>query len=237
MKKFVALLLAVLMISCMSMTVFAEETDSTINVYDSDDNLTSKTTTTNTENKDVTVEVKAEDGAISVDPTYYVVLTWEDLTFTYTLGTKAENIEWDPITHQYVDKTSNTAVTGTWSCSYTNDAGEKVDNGTNNIENAVVIANHSDAEISVEAKLTKTATTNGVTTTLSNTEGKTGAIALASGVGVQYMDAAKAVYDVSVGDSVPTDITASSCVVANISVTISAGDSLKWESTVPSTEG
>ena len=91
MKKFTAIILAVMMIMTMATTAFAAESG-----------------TIDTAAGSKTIDVSAQYTGSTTPPTVYSVdLAWDAMSLTYTAaGTR----EWSPSTHSYTDKT-----TGSWS--------------------------------------------------------------------------------------------------------------------------
>lgn len=110
MKKLLSLVLAIIMICCLSVSVFAGD-----DTYDGSGS--------NDYSNEVVVKI---DSSTAPDDVYYVVISWESLVFTYSYGEKPV---WDPENHTYItsgepgwDKTtagikvsnsSNVAITAT----------------------------------------------------------------------------------------------------------------------------
>lgn len=92
MRKFLALLLAVLMVCGMSMVAFAEEVDSGV---------------TGNKEGDVVVKVTDEDGNdVTIDNTYIVTVEWKDTEFHLEVSDPDKDITWDG--EKY------TVTNGTW---------------------------------------------------------------------------------------------------------------------------
>lgn len=86
MKKFIALILAVLLIASMSVTAFAADV--------ADGDITSNTA--NKKTGDVKVQVTDAAGNVfTADATYFVVITWGDLIFDLEVANPKTNITWD----------------------------------------------------------------------------------------------------------------------------------------------
>lgn len=129
MKKIIALALTLVLVLSMSVTVFATGSTSgksgTV-VYDTTKTPAVGPTDTNGE---VTISMNSTDA--KVDNVYYVVVAWNNLTFTYDFGNAT--LTWNPLTHEY-------AVDGTtkgWSKEVEKDA--------------LTVANHSNAPVTVNA--------------------------------------------------------------------------------------
>lgn len=161
MKKFLALLLAVMMIASMSITAFADDvtennlyaTQQTANPTGKDDSLASH---------DVNVTSKLFDGETTITPTYHVVVTWETLAFEFTFNQSATEAKWNPATHTYQYVTGDGTLedlTGKWTGTYA-----AADGASATITDAVKVDNHSDADVYVTASAGTG--DNGVTTTL-----------------------------------------------------------------------
>lgn len=178
MKKFLALLLAVMMIASMSVTAFAAED------VEAKDIRKELKTDAATEGKtaDVNVVIKNNDNeSMTADTVYFVVVEWKsmDFTFKFTNTTDTE-IKWDPTQHAYVNA-SNEKLEGAWQADDTNDI--TVSGTAATQENAVKITNHSNATVTVGAAVNTTAV-NGVETTIS--EGTD--VVLPSAVGLTTTD-------------------------------------------------
>ncbi len=185
MKKVLAILLATAMVLSLSVAAFAT-VPSTLSGAELDGD----------ESGDVIVNVKDKNGnEITGTKVYKVTITWEDLVFTFKADQEADEILWDPDTHTY-------NITGKW---YVGDT------QTNEIENAVKLANHSNAEVTygfkfenaLEASPKLSQLTSGVTAELTGTTEGT----LASAEGTAYADAPAAAVDVEVDeDAIPTKL-------------------------------
>ena len=129
MKKIIALALTLVLVLSMSVTVFATGSTSGESgkvVYDTTKDPVVGPTDTNGK---VTISMNSTDE--NVAEVYYVVVAWNDLTFTYDFGDA--KLTWNPLTHEY-------AVDGTtkgWS--------KKVET------DALTVANHSNATVKVDA--------------------------------------------------------------------------------------
>ena len=149
MKKFLALLLAVMMIASMSLTAFAADNEGLL--YDSNGN--------NKSTSNVTI---AMDGSVPTDEVYYVNVSWKALSFTYSF---VAGVTWDPLTHQYV--AANDAPIGSWK--WTDNTSTVTGNAAGvELEKAITVTNHSNASVDVVAAFGSdaTMTTNGVTATI-----------------------------------------------------------------------
>lgn len=122
---------------------------------------------------DITISVDTSD----TDVRYNVVVTWTAATFEYD---RADS-EWDPSTHTYSDK-------GEWT--------------KDEVKGAVVVANHSNADVAVSVgAYTEDA---GINVTASATGSTTLETAAADGRYGVYENAAKVTYDLTVGaDDIP----------------------------------
>ncbi len=88
MKKIIAIVLSLALVSCMSIAVFAAE--------EKDENL--EAVGSSTSNVDVKVE-----GTESIETVYYVTVDWDSLDFAYSFD---DSNEWNPQNHTYT-KTSD----------------------------------------------------------------------------------------------------------------------------------
>ena len=198
MKKIIAILVAVSMLVAFSaFTAFA----AVIEELDGSDSA------------DVTVNVQDANPQPQpeIDPVYYVDVAWETLEFTYVwTSTDGSSVSWNPETHTYQGENGEDA-NGAW------------DNDV--IADAIVVTNHSDANINAFAKFSNDATVsdavNGVTAEVS-CDGDMVELASAAVVAYGDYDAAESgSFDVSV-DGQP-GIT-SAFTVDTITVTISNPD-------------
>lgn len=198
MKKIIAILVAVSMLVAFSaFTAFAAVID------DLD----------GTETGDVTVNVEDANPVPNpdIDPVYYVDVAWESLEFTYVWeSTDGSSVSWNPESHTYQGENGEDA-TGAWEA--------------DTIVEAIVVTNHSDANINAFAAFSNDATVseavNGVTAEVS-CDGNV--VELASAAVVAYADyeaADSGSFDVSVSGQ--PGIT-SSFTVDTITVTISNPD-------------
>lgn len=200
MRKFLALLLAVMLIASMSVTAFAE--DGSTNVTEPTEGVEAGT---------VTVNTGREEGTIT--KVYYVTVEWKTLDFTFTF-TNSDNIKWDYTSHTYKDYSNPEApadLSGSW--------------GSKKIEEAITVENHSNTAVTISAKFEETgndnATENGVKATVAIYEGDE---TLASGEETTDDNPDKVVYSVSVGESesltedVPTAIEGFKIGVINIGI-------------------
>lgn len=102
-----------------------------------------------TESEDVIINVSADGREENAEKIYKVVVTWEDLTFNFTSSISADDLQYDPETHEY------TNMAGDW---------EKT-------SAKVTVENHSNAQVVVNASMTNDATAvHGVTATLTGDE-------------------------------------------------------------------
>lgn len=96
MKKFLALLLAVLMIASMSVTAFAEEVTDTVEG--------DKTGT-------VKVQVTDENGNdFNGDPTYFVEIVWTGLTFDLKVANTSTDVKWNGTVYEITGGKWDTAA-------------------------------------------------------------------------------------------------------------------------------
>lgn len=191
MKKFISLLLCVLMIASMSVTAFAAGSD----------DLTDEGAVSGNSSGDVNVTIG--DGT-TTKTIYYVVITWKSMDFNFQFD-NSQTIVWDTTNHKYTYE-DGTDLTGTWS--------------STSVEDAITVVNHSNTEVAIEASFdgVASAETNGVTATVdlagkdANGADNTGIITIiksAEGVGTDADSLLEltATYDVSVNESdVPTSI-------------------------------
>lgn len=118
---------------------------------------------------DITVTVDTTDTA----KRYNVVVSWKAATFEYD----RDNSTWDPSKHEYSDD-------GEWT--------------TSEVEGAVTVANHSNADVVISVgAYTEDA---GINVTASTTDSTTLETAAADGRYGVYANAAKVTYDLVVGD-------------------------------------
>lgn len=175
MKKFLALLLAVMMIASMSITAFAASA--------AKEEVTNTTTTTSTQS--VTV-VSSTAGSV---PVYHVLVEWKALHFTYAFASGAV---WDPSSHTYKNEANGA---GTWSA--TN--GTAIENGVK-ITSAINVENHSNAQVWIKATYAQETQNYGVNADVSD---KDTFHNLANAEGTTYDKAPAKAFDVSV-TGVPT---------------------------------
>lgn len=180
MKKFLALLLAVMMIASMSVTAFAADNGPADNVYAQQN----ATTPTAPSSKEVKVTSKTADGN-TPGVVYHVVVTWKELAFEYNFDQNAAAAIWDPASHTYKDANGN-ALTGSWT--------------TGSITDGVKVNNHSNAVVYVSAAVGANPV-NGVTTTITPDNDNE----LESAEGMAYTTSAEWTCDVAVGGT-PTVI-------------------------------
>lgn len=185
MKKVLAILLATAMVLSLSVAAFA-----TVPIALSGAELDGN------ESGDVIVNVKDKDGnEINSTKVYKVTITWEDLVFTFKADQEADEILWDPDTHTY-------NITGKW---YVGDT------QTNEIADAVKLANHSNAAVTYGFKFENALAesqqlsqlTAGVTAEITGTTEGT----LASAEGTAYADAPATSVNIAVdNDAIPTKL-------------------------------
>ena len=150
MKKLLALLLAVAMLSCLAMSVSAANFN-TDAFTTGGDALVSKQTIQVNLNKDSATNV------VYSDPVYSVDVVWGAATFTYELSEHVTaTMVWNPSTHTY-DLQSSTVADGEQAGQWSADSFVKA-----------TVTNHSNAE--VKATLTLPATTNNVEFTVDGGE-------------------------------------------------------------------
>ena len=201
MKKFLALLLAVMMIASMSITVFADNGSDSTPANDLAADLGGAEGDTLSK-KDVTVIADGLSGTNKPDTVYHVVVTWASLDFTFKFDTALTDMVWDPVSHTYMapdgadEGTELDALTGKWA---------NGDATTETKANAVTVVNHSNATVNVNATVSKTEATNGVLTKVALAENDSGELASAEG---KALDAAEitCVYNVTV-EGTPTIVT------------------------------
>lgn len=88
MKKFLALLLSVLLICSMSMVVFADDV--------ANDDIKNENNGAGTKEGDVVVKVTDEEGnVVDIDSTYYVTVKWEGLEFHLEVADPDTDVVWD----------------------------------------------------------------------------------------------------------------------------------------------
>ena len=185
MKKFIAILTAVVIAAMAVVPAFAETTITTLPGQD-------------------TGEVKVnvlDNGNHELTTVYYVVVSWDDLKFTFNFdGTNAQ-VVWNPSTHQY--EKDGTVATGNWAVATKN----------------VTVTNHSNAAVAYAAKFTNDALVseakNGVTATLADLG--TGTLVTAEGTAVSAAPSAQ--YSVTVSG---TPTTKEAFTVDTITVAITA---------------
>ena len=117
MKKLLTTMLSLLLLVTMSSTIVADDSE----------------TVANPESKSVMIKIKSEN-------VYSVDITWDDLTFTYDLGT------WDPETHTYIEPGWENGITS----------------------KTVTISNDSNAPVLAFVSVANDTSTNGITTTVSD---------------------------------------------------------------------
>ena len=188
MKKILAVVLALVIMSAMSLNVFAlpvnEDKDLTVGVLD--DNGTPDDPTDDIVMTDSTVEV-----------VYSVALSWEELSFNIVVE-DSESVMWDAEDRVY---------------DITNAAWEK-DSAT------IIVTNNSNISLGVAvafSNTTKTATKNGVTATITNSD-----TVLASAVGTAGGAAPSVEYTVNITSEVPASVPELNFTVDTITVSYSA---------------
>ena len=185
MKKLIAILTAVVIAAMAVIPAFAETTITTLPGQDTGE---------------VKVNVYDEHDQ-ELTTVYYVVVSWDDLTFTFNFDGDNTEVVWDPTTHKYMNGSSE--ATGTWAAATKN----------------VTVTNHSNAAVAYAAKFTNDAVVseakNGVTATLED-QG-TGTLITAEGTAVSAAPAAQ--YSVTVSG---TPTTKEAFTVDTITVAITA---------------
>ena len=143
MKKFLALILAVVMDLACSLSVFADDVAPT-----GDGSKDVKSTVVDKDGNDL------DDDDDKITKVYHVVVEWESMEFTFKAEQAAEDLIWDSTNHKY----SN--LTGAWQ----NNTGRKLT--LTNHSNATVgyAANFANATKTSDVK-------NGVTSQLTGTDG------------------------------------------------------------------
>ena len=124
MKKFFAILLAVMMIAAMSVTAFAAELP--------------ENATDDTKSKDVTANYVA---GTSADAVYLVEIVWGSMEFTYTAASEGT---WKPESHTY-----DGATAASWTC---DDGANKIE--VTNHSNAAVVVNITNSNVTEGITLT-----------------------------------------------------------------------------------
>lgn len=136
MKKLLAIVLALALTAALSATAFAATYDTL-----TDEGIS--------ENKDVVIKVTAEGEDEDAEKVYKVVINWDELTFNFFSTVSAEDLTYDPNTHEY------TNIAGDW---------EKT-------TAAISVENHSNAEVVVNASMSNDGVVvHGVTATLTGDE-------------------------------------------------------------------
>ena len=182
MKKFLAILLSLVMVLSLSMIAFAED------VAPNGDG-----------SGDVDVQVKDKDGNLIEDyeKVYSIDLEWDSLVFTFKADQDADELVWDPETHEY----SN--LTGAWE---------------DNTDREITITNHSNDSVSYAAAFSDGSTSytkSGVTAYLNGDDGT-----LDTAEGTLVEDAPFYTYTVNLDDeSVPTMLT--TFTVDTVTITLS----------------
>ena len=206
MKKFLALLLAVMMIASMSVTAFAADYLQWAPGDDVQDGNGGKNTTTKS-TQDVYVKMQGN----TIESVYFVVVEWEALNFTYKFNT---GVKWNPELHQYVNADNKTTDVGDWYVDVSENAQPDA-----KIEEAIKVTNHSDATVIITAAFGESATmtTNAVTATVS---GEAAGREIGSAEGKAFGDESLTItYDVSVSG---TPTTKAEFELGTITVTFSA---------------
>lgn len=204
MKKFLALLLAVMMIASMSITAFAaDDDDSTGLMYGDNQSV-------NTSDSTVLVNF---DGSVPTDTVYYVNVTWKALDFTYSF---VQGVTWDPVNHVYQPKDGQI---GSWKWFDGTDTKTGDASGVT-LDDAITVVNHSNASVYIVAGFGATnpsaaMTSNGVTATI--VEGITSR-EIVTAEGTIATEAPEITYDLTVGGTPTTD---SGFELGTITVTIS----------------
>lgn len=159
MKKLLAIVLTLALLAAMSTAAFAETYDTLTEAGIS-------------ETEDVIINVTAEGDEENADKVYKVVITWDELTFNFVSSVSADELTYDPETHEYENMAGNWEKTSA----------------------RVTVENHSNAEVVVDASMTNDAVAvHGVTATLTGDEA---AQELKSALGLS--EAPTASYEVSV---------------------------------------
>lgn len=128
MKKVISLILVLCMALCLSIPAFAEDT------YQGGNNSSYE--------GEVRVEI---DSSAAPEDTYFVRISWNSLTFTYSFGNE---LVWDAENHKYTF------------------AGEA---GWDKTDANITVINHSNVSVQVDAEFTESNTNNGtVEVTLTN---------------------------------------------------------------------
>lgn len=207
MKKFLALILAMLMIASMSITAFAADDDDSTGLLYGTNGATS--------DSDVNVVIS---GDVPTGKVYYVNVSWKNLDFTYSF---VQGVTWNPEAHQY-EKAGSAVGAWNWYKSgvdaNTEGIVENVDyvkgdaNGVT-LPKAITVTNHSNATVNVSAAFITTdengsqktdaaMTTSGATATI--VEG----VALReikTAEGTEYGSAPDITYSLTVGGTPSTD--------------------------------
>ena len=134
MKKFVAILTAVVLAALLVVPAFATSPVT----FDSRENTA---TFPGEQDIDVTVNVKDEAGQDITATVYYVTVAWESLDFTFKFEVENQFLTWNPEQHQYWNTQDDEAAEGEW-----------VDN--DDPGRSIVVTNHSNASIRYAASFT-----------------------------------------------------------------------------------
>lgn len=203
MKKILTILLATLFIVSLSLNVYAapasEGKDVIIGIIDNNgtpDDPSDDKVITEDGDTDGDGDVDEDDDPVSeVTKVYSVNVAWGELVFNITVE-DTDDVEWNSENRVY-DITG-----GSW---------QKT---TENIK----VTNNSNATLGVTANFAngKSATTNGVTATLSNSDTR-----LASAVGTAATDAPSVTYEVKITSAVPASVPTLSFTVDAITVAFS----------------
>lgn len=193
MKKIIALALTLVLVLSMSVTVFAADPDYLGEFNNPEDPAASANgNTTDAHQVKITLT-----GAVTSDKVYYVVVGWEELTFTYTFDT---SVTWNPLEHAYEDGVGDAvAEPGSWSGAKT-----------------ITVTNHSNDNVTVTATREAAPNNNGVTITATVANPT-----LNSAVGTDFGTAPSTTVEVSVSGT-PTDLdVAQDTVVGTVVIAIS----------------
>lgn len=203
MKKLISILLAMLFIVSLSFNVYAapasEGKDVVIGIIDNngtpDDPSDDKVITEDADTNGDGVVDEDDDPSSEVTKVYSVNVAWGELVFNITVG-DADDVEWNSQNRVY-DITG-----GSWQ----------------KTTETIKVTNNSNATLGVTANFAggKTATTNGVTATLSNSD-----TTLASAVGTSATDAPSVTYEVKITSPVPASVPTLSFTVDAITVAFS----------------
>ena len=198
MKKFVALILAVVMVFALAVSANA---------------VGSTTLDGEGINGSKEVDVNIVVGGSLVSPTiYYVTLAWGSMEFHYDLDESTR--QWNPETHADV---VNYGTPG-----WTPGQGQSLVDG--NIQSSVTITNHSNAAVNYTATLSAGVELAGVSVALSgnNVENNRGTGTLESGVDKTFATADNEIYTVIVSGA-PTNKVAGTTTVKTLTIALSAG--------------